>query len=642
LISYAGEYFNYKVSGNNLDPLSANFLTRHYKSNEFEYYVQDSWKATRDLTLTFGLRHSLLQAPYETNGQQVAPTFSLHDWYLNRGAAASRGLTNQPAVSFAPAGNSNHAAPYWQMDKADLAPRFAFAYSPSHASGWLAKLLGGEGNTSIRGGWGMYYDHFGEGIVDIFDRNGAYGLSTFLQNPIDLTVDQSPRYTTQTGIPTQIIPSPVAGNTFPVTPGDALALTWSIDDKVKTPYAEVMDFSIERKIDKGFTFQAAYVGRLGHRLLQNLDLAEPTDLVDPKSGSDYFSAAKILSQQALVGATTDSIQPIPYFENLFPLAAGNGASATQNIYDNLWNFSVGNETYPLYSLDNGYAVGAPNGVTNRYFDPQYASLYVWSSVGTSSYHSLQLSVHHPMANGLQFDLSYVFSKSLDLGSDAERTDYNHSSSLYKSSSSIINTWNIAGNRGPSDFDARHAITANWMYSLPVGRGAKFASGSNRLVDMLIGGWNLSGLTHWSSGLPFSPVDGLGWSTNWASQSWDILTGPVSSGGHQKGPSGQPNAFKNQPRAVDNIRPPFAGETGQRNVFRGDGYYTVDSGLAKTFPTVEGQELRFSAEVFNITNSVRFDPGSVQNNPFGGSKTFGDYSALLNEPRSMQFSLRYSF
>jgi hypothetical protein len=109
--------------------------------------------------------------------------------------------------------------------------------------------------------------------------------------------------------------------------------------------------------------------------------------------------------------------------------------------------------------------------------------------------------------------------------------------------------------------------------------------------------------------------------------------------------GQPNAFKNQEAASangGNIRPPYAGETGQRNAYRGDGYFSVDTGLSKVLPITEKQQLKFSWETFNTTNSVRFDPASVSDNPYGSPGSYGEYTALLTTGRRMQFSLRYSF
>src|SRR5207237_9666629 len=108
----------------------------------------DSYRLRPTVTITFGLRNSLLQTPYEMNGQQVAPTIDLHQWFENRAIAAKQGLGNQPEFSFAPSGQGRGGKPYWPINKDNFAPRIAVAYSP-------------DSKTSVRGGIGMYYDHFG-------------------------------------------------------------------------------------------------------------------------------------------------------------------------------------------------------------------------------------------------------------------------------------------------------------------------------------------------------------------------------------------------------------------------------------------------------------------------------------------------
>src|ERR1041385_7458037 len=123
LITHAVQFYNYKVSGDSLTALSPGWVTRNYLSNEFEYYLQDNWKVKPNLTLTFGLRHSLAQVPYERNGQQVRPTISLHDWFNARWEEMLKGVTDDTRVSFGPAGRANGKAGLWSMDKLDIAPR---------------------------------------------------------------------------------------------------------------------------------------------------------------------------------------------------------------------------------------------------------------------------------------------------------------------------------------------------------------------------------------------------------------------------------------------------------------------------------------------------------------------------------------
>jgi hypothetical protein len=390
--------------------------------------------------------------------------------------------------------------------------------------------------------------------------------------------------------------------------------------------------------------EETYTGRLGRRLLQMRDVATPPNLADPQSGATYYQADQALDQALDSGVATADLAKIPYIEDMFPWMAGGGQTATQNTYD-LWSGFRGNEASALFVLDiPGLLGGTDCSATNqcyRFFDPQYSSLYDWSSIGTSSYNGLQFALHQQEVHGLQFDAYYTFSKSIDLGSDAERSGPT-ASTLGGFFSQIINVYNPRGNRGPSDYDVRSAVSVNAIGALPFGRGRAYAANDNRIEDFFIGGWNLNGLSHWTSGLPFSSIDGLGWNTDWADQSWNVATGPIRSGGHQHDALGQPNAFKNQTTAINSVRPPYASETGERNYYRGDGYFSIDTGLSKTFALTERNQFKFAWETFNVTNSVRFDPNSISNDPYFGPETYGQYQKLLTQGRRMQFSMRYSF
>ena len=81
-------------------------LDSEFKSNEFEYYAQDSWHVRPRLTLTFGLRHSLLQTPFEMHGQQAQPTVDIDRWFKTREQQAALGNSVQPDLYFAPSGQA--------------------------------------------------------------------------------------------------------------------------------------------------------------------------------------------------------------------------------------------------------------------------------------------------------------------------------------------------------------------------------------------------------------------------------------------------------------------------------------------------------------------------------------------------------
>jgi hypothetical protein len=622
----------------------------------------------------------LLQPPYETNGNQIAPTVDMHQWFTNRWKGMLQGNVVQPDLTFDLSGKANGKEPYWAWNYKNFAPRFAIAYSPHAASGFLHTLFGDAGKSSIRAGYGLYFDHFGQGVVNTFDTQGSWGLTTSISNPAGVTsVDNAPRFAGLLGAanlpPSPGVPSP---HGFPYTPSTdpntyGLAIAWGIDNQLKTPYSHVVDFSFTRELPHNFVVEATYTGRFARHLLQEIDLSQPLDLVDPGSKTDYFTAAQMLSKNAYAGTQTNDIQPIPYWENLFPAAAGqnllsgsNGQpcsggpvpanpTATQNIYDSYF-CNVGNETLALELLDAFCipACAGPNGdQLFQFYQPQFSSLYGWQTRGNSSYNGLQLSVRHAMAAGLLFDFNYVYSKSIDVGSNAERVNGFESQGL-AFNSQVINAFSPDQWRAVSDFDTTHQINANWVWDLPYGRGRHWGSNARGLVNGIFGGWGLNGLYRWTSGFPFSVEAANGWSTNFELEGSSILTGPKPKTGVFFDSSGNPTVFKDPQNTITcacgagtagntTFRATYPGEAGQRNNFRGPGFFGVDAGLSKTWNISEQKSIRFAWEVFNVTNSVRFDAaGSLIGQALVSITGFGKFNTTLTTPRVMQYSLRFAF
>src|SRR5208337_2530325 len=154
---------------------------------------------------------------------------------------------------------------------------------------------------------------------------------------------------------------------------------------------------------------------------------------------------------------------------------------------------------------------------------QFSSLYAWSSIGNSSYNGLQIILRHPSSHGLTVDFNYTLSKSLDMGSGAERSNENSTDSF--GGAGIQNSWRPKLNKAVSDFDTRHLVTLDWIYALPVGRGKAVLGHSNRIVDAMVGQWQWSGLSRWSSGLPFSVFE-PGYTTNYEQGGMGVVTAPV--------------------------------------------------------------------------------------------------------------------
>jgi hypothetical protein len=682
LLTETNKIYNQDKTGHVFAP--GEFIRRNFKSTETEFYAQDSWRVTPNLVLTGGLRYSLLQPPYEIHGNQAAPDISLNDWFKTRYNAMLNGQTynsNNRPVSMALSGQANGKAPYWNWDYKDLAPRLSLAYSPHAESGFLHSLFGGAGKSSIRAGYGIYYDHFGEGIVNTFDRQGSFGLTTALVNPAgSQDVDCTPRLLDLTTLPppatsfcgqTVVGPPPTG---FPVTPPEffqdgSFAIYWGLDDKLKTPYSHVFDFSLTRELSKNYVLEASYVGRLGHRLLQEADLAMPLDIVDPSSKMDYFKAATLLTKAANAGTDITQLAPISYWENLFPGAAGQlgfgppGSSAnlgcapgsdpnvanytaTQAMYD-MYSCFTGNETTALFIADLlclpacSQLSGQSSQTPFNFFDDQWSSLYSWRSIGNSAYHALQLTLKHPMSSGLQFTFNYTFSKSMDVGSNAERVNV-FETDFGGFGDQVINSWAPGQLRAVSDFDMRHQIETDWLWELPFGRGRHFASGMGKVSDAIFGGWGFSGIVHWTSGLPWSMGSGSGWPTNWELQGLAVQTSDPGSVGVFRDSQGNPTMFKDLTKAQNAFRFPYPGESGQRNELRGPGYFEINTGVSKAWKITEGQQVKFAWETFNLTNSVRFDAALSADNYALTFGNFGQYTNTLSKPRVMQFSLRYEF
>lgn len=645
--------YNYDKNGN---PLAQGTpVVRQYKWNEFDFYGQDSWRIRKSLTITAGLKWSYLQVPTEIHGSQVGPCvlngatcnpFSLSD-YVNQSAqeGVNGGAANDvPAVSFDLNGRAIGKKDFWTPQKNNFSPRIALAWSPGFKDGLLGAMFG-EGKTSVRAGFGMIYDHFGAGIVNTFDGAGSYGMATNISNqPVVETVSSSPRFTGISSIPDGLLPAAPAGG-FPATPDpDSFNISWGIDSAIKTPYSNLLDFSVSRELSNSTSIEVSYVGRFAHRLMSQQDVAMPLDL--RAAGTDYFTAASALSKMAYAGVPVGQVANAPYWEQLFGALDGvdigfGPLSATQNVYE-LVSQNLGNETAVINTLDRpdadtgaGINTGNHTYPSYRFYHSQYSALYAWRSIGQSYYNAMEVVLRHKFRGGIQADFNYTYSKSEDWTSQAERLG----TSGGNNNAQIINTWIPNQLLGVSDFDMTHQINANYIWDLPFGRGRHWMSGSGRALDALFGGWEMTGIVRWTSGLPYMIDDGSRWPTNWDIEGFGILNDSVPAGAFKRG-SG-PQTFADAGAAYSAFRLALPGESGTRNPLRGDGVYSWDAGLNKAFQLTERMKLQFRWEAFNVTNSVRFDPHSI-NNRLDDPGSFGIASSTLVQPRIMQVALRIEF
>jgi hypothetical protein len=360
MVTEYNAFFNFQKNGTAL-PVGAP-VPRHWGADEYEFYVQDSYRIKPNLTVNLGLRYSLFSPPWETTGTEVAPTISMGQWFKQRQQDMLNGVPSSadPTVTFALAGAANGKKGYYNWDYHNFAPKVSFAYTPRPDGGWLRSLVGDGDKTVIRGGFGMAYDHIGPGLLASFDQNGSFGLSTNLTNAVLPTASNAPRLTSLTSVPSTLFdgvtpfapPTPTGG--FPYTPpsaGTGLGIYWGLDDQIKTPYSYTLDLSVGRQLSNGLSLEVSYVGRLSHRLLAQEDLAMPLDLVDKKAGIDYFAAARRLSELAAQGTPTSSITPAlvgptaAYWKDMIaPLQPGDQ-------YNLATSGNVNGTTPPLFTTD---------------------------------------------------------------------------------------------------------------------------------------------------------------------------------------------------------------------------------------------------------------------------------------------------
>ncbi len=263
--------------------------------------------------------------------------------------------------------------------------------------------------------------------------------------------------------------------------------------------------------------------------------------------------------------------------------------------------------------------------------------------GISKYNALQITMRHRVSKGFQATVNYTWAKSMT------DTNGNYGAAGSSGVNGIQDGYNIQGDYGPSELDVRHNLSANGSYAIPFGRGQLFGAHTNKVLDLLAGGWTLSSTAIAYSGLPITITANDNSNTN-------------SYGGGFNGSranqyrrlhivnQGARNWFGTDPSAIpcgstgDNgtcaygSELPYTFGTAKVSTERAPGFEQVDSSLFKDFHITEGQAIGFRADAFNVMNLVSY------NNPSANvdSSTFGEITSSKNAPRTIQFAAHYSF
>jgi hypothetical protein len=659
IISQTDGNYNYNKDGSVLPEGEATY--RNFASDEYEFYAQDSWKLGSQLTFTAGVRYSIYSPPYEVTGLQVQPSINLGDWFDQRAAlmAAGRSTSELDLIEFDLAGPKNNKPGLYAWDKNNFAPRLALAWTPHFESG-VGGWLTGKDKMVVRGGYSMVYDRVGHSLATQYDAVGSFGLSTQLSSDINANNEDNPdiRFTDISTLPNTVPTAPAGG--FPQTPPPFSGqITSALDQSIVTPYAHTWNVVVGRELGGDYSLEVAYVGRVGRNQMVRRDFAMPANLKDPKSGDSYFQAVRKLIDASKgiprsAGASAYfGIPSIPYWENLFPDAAGflPGLSATQAMARS-FNRAAPDYTTALWNADEFCFPACSTLGEFAFFTQQYDSLAVMSSTGRSEYNAMQVSLRKRWSKGYQFDVNYTLAHGKDHSSQVERGSFFTPFDNGGYTGFLLNSWEPDLHYANSDYDIRHQININWITDLPFGRGRAIGSDVPGFVNAIIGEWSVAGLFRLTSGLPFNIFNCRScWPTNWNLQGNASLVTPgrlPESGAFKDVVDGYPALFEDPEDALTYFRRSYPGEVGIRNEMRGDGFFTVDLSVSKawTMPWSNDQKLRFRWDTFNLTNTPRFDTGATDTFP-DIATTFGRYNGTLatcdgGAGRCMQFSARYEF
>lgn len=265
-----------------------------------------------------------------------------------------------------------------------------------------------------------------------------------------------------------------------------------------------------------------------------------------------------------------------------------------------------------------YSPGATTATTNarRALAPFFGSIAVTESTGTSEYNSLQLTLDKRFAKGFSILANYTLSKSIDISSENKGTGI-----------SQTNPYDIEFDRGLANFDHRHRFTASVLYEFP-----RFTS--NRFVDTVFGGWNVTGIYTYQSGAPFSILSGVDNArTGTPNQRADIVGDPNLPDNRTRGE--QIAQWFNTSAFTTNALGTF-GNSG-RNIIIGPDFKSLNVGLHKNFGITEDIRIQLRGEAFNVLNDVNLNPP----NNTRTSSAFGRITSA-GDPRILQFAARFIF
>jgi hypothetical protein len=617
-------------------------------------FVQDSWKIKPNLTLNYGLRWEYSPPLTDISGHvetfrpgqnstvypcsinATGPGASLSYWQGVFATAGLSGPINCATTGAAPTGlvvpgdpgvPAGMTSTYYKS----FAPRLGIAYSPNFTSGPFEKLFGSNGKTSIRAGWGLFYNPIEELVMAQFGAEPPFGGSTaladvFFNTPFVAQAD----FTNPNPFNGIIIPSKGAPTDLSLF--RPILLYGEFGPHLRSQYTTQYNLTIQRELSNSMMFQIGYVGSQGHRLLATHDInpSTPQSCLDvtntenqnPGSVISYGSSATCTptfeDSQYLISGSITAPQPsaiapqggihVPYGPN-GPTFIPPGTPISSVAPNGLT--LVGLRPYSSPNCNPYTGTGCPvDGI------PVFTDIFAEDTIANSNYNALEMMLQKRFSHGLQFQAAYTFSKSIDDGSTFEET---------------LNPFNFRASRGLSLFNSHQRFVVSYDWELPIARRQGFAG-------KVVNDWEVSGITQFQSGFPIrldtSDDTELINSFFFLGTEAPSLTGPLQI----QNPKKTGGFYLNYNQFSDPPLGSFNNGT-QRSLCCGPGLEDWDFSVHKKISLSEARYVQFRAEIFNVFNRTNFS------NPDGhfsdGPTLFGKITSA-GDPRLLQFALKFFF
>ena len=567
---------------------------------EIELYVQDTWKARKNLTVDIGLRWEARLPPSSPTNNILVPNQA-----VVAGAAPSNTLTWGPGDLFT-------------ARLKNFGPSLGFAWDPF-----------ASGKTSIRGNYRIAYDRINTFVIasQILPNLPGSALAvinqTFgqgggrLRNLPDLV---PPTGSTPDSLRTPV-PYRAATNTV-------------VDPNLRTPETHQWAVGLQREIAPRTIVDVSYLGRRAYHLLgaYNVNQAQ----IYNNGFLDAFNIVKTGGDSALMNNLLRGDSRLNAGETGSQMVRRLFAS---NVTLNSVAALAGSIATRIQGTQSVTALAGQPFALIPY--PQFSTgLNVLDSNDFSTYHALEVQIERRLSKGMSYNLAYVWAKSLDTRSFDPTITVVGTGNSATAADTPTDINNRRLNYAPSDFDRRHVVQWNFVSELPFGKGKRWMGNASKMTDRVLGGWEVTGYGRVTSGRPFTVFAGTNTSSN-VVQTTANCNGCGRGDGSPFLDSGSGLIWYFDPAERAKFSAPGAGQLGNtgRNAFVGPHYFELNASLLKRIPINERWKLELRADATNLTNSVFFNAPTTDIT----SATFGRIrNSVASGSRKVQIAAKIYF